>query len=149
VTGDKTLALASLAYKRTPALRVSSSVVVRPGGAPKCAHLSRQLCWVRWSAALVPPTRSTPQKISAGGVGICGSLATVTGAAASRKPTGGTGLPPAIVVPPGSEGTEEMLDWLYHVLTGLTTTPVELLIGGIVVFAWIAIDVHQYIGFLR
>jgi hypothetical protein len=42
-----------------------------------------------------------------------------------------------------------MLDWLYHVLTGLTTTPLELLIGGIVVFAWIAIDVHQYIGFLR
>jgi hypothetical protein len=41
------------------------------------------------------------------------------------------------------------MDRLYRVLTGQTTSHIELLIGGIVVLAWIAIDVHQYVGYLR
>jgi hypothetical protein len=55
---------------------------------------------------------------------------------------------PHELFPEINQGTEEM-DWLYRVLTGQTQTRIELLIGGLVVFAWIAIDVHQYIGYLR
>lgn len=41
-----------------------------------------------------------------------------------------------------------MLDRLHRVLTGQTATRVELVVAGVVVLAWIAMDVHQYVAFL-
>jgi hypothetical protein len=40
------------------------------------------------------------------------------------------------------------MDSLHRVLTGQTATRIELIVAGIVVLFWIAIDVHQYVGWL-